>query len=718
MKDFPNWLPNQAIFPDTEVLSLIRESFRLAFLEQENNENLNFCQSLTRLLIELKADASLISAGILACGKKEIEKEIILEKCGKVVLEILNSLENLALIDELHDKDNDIEKLRKMLLAMAGDLRAVILKLALQVVIMQEIHKYPPETQQKIALKTRDLFAPLANRLGIAQLKWQLEDSALRILEPDIYNELNEALEEKRVDRERYIKRVIAELEFTLTKENIAYNKIYGRVKHINSIYLKMKRKKLRFEQVNDVRAVRIECMTEEECYQILSVLNNLWQPVGEEFDDYIAHPKANGYQSLHCTFITPEKKTLEVQIRTKSMHEKAELGVAAHWKYKEKGIHHSKKFELQIQWLRQVLEGEGDSHRGDTLFDQFRNEAFKDRVYAISPEGKVIDLPEGATPLDFAYHIHSNLGHRCKGAKVNGVIVPLTRALKNGDRVEILAGKELNPSPDWLSEHLGYLQSGRARAKLRSYFKKQAKEKSIELGREMLFKELKRLSISANLEEISQIAKKFNVNNETDLFASVGAGDLSALAVAHELSAKIAKKVEKLEPKKLTERVSKIPIKAQKIDNSKNVEIEGFGTDTIINFASCCKPMPPAPLAGFLTKGRGINIHRKNCINLAHLAKIHPERIVVAKWKDKTIGLFHIDVEIYAYDRPHILRDISQTISNEKIPIVKIDIRHNKKSHLQGKISLEIKDISQLSRIMDRIAQIKGVMELHRVGS
>ena len=711
MSDFPNWLPNQAIFPDIAALNLIKESYLLAFSAGE--DNLAFCQSLTRLLIELRADASLISAGILACSKTELDKELILAKCGKAVAEILNSLENLALIDELHEKNNDIENLRKMLLAMAGDLRAVILKLALQVVIMQEIHKEPPEIQQKIALKTRDLFAPLANRLGIAQLKWQLEDSSLKILEPDIYNELNEALEEKRVDRERYVKRIIAELEFALTKEGVSYNKIYGRVKHINSIYLKMKRKKLRFEQVNDVRAVRVECNTEEQCYQVLSVVNNLWQPVGEEFDDYIAHPKANGYQSLHCTFITPEKKPLEVQIRTKSMHEKAELGVAAHWKYKEKGIHHSKQFELQIQWLRSVLEGEGDSHRGDTVFDQFRNEAFKDRVYAISPEGKVVDLPEGATPLDFAYHIHSNLGHRCKGAKVNGVIVPLTRALKNGDRVEILAGKEPNPSPDWLAEHLGYLQSGRARAKVRNYFKKQEREKSIELGRDLLFKELKRLSIAANLDEIAQSSKKFNVNNEIELFAVIGAGDLSALMVAHELAAKLRNK--KPEIKQLHERIAKIPVKAKTLDNSQNVEIEGFGK-TIINFASCCNPMPPAKLSGFLTQGRGINIHRRDCLNLQHLAKIHPERIVNAKWKNKTSGLFHIDLGIYANDSPNILKNISQTIANEKIPIVKIDIKHNKKSQLQGKISLEIRDMAQLSRVMDRISKIKGVLELKRV--
>lgn len=711
----PNWLPGQDIYPDTEARHCIDTAFKLAF--PEGNADIR-TKILTRLLTELRSDALLTAAGILvtAWRAQKIDAETISTQCGETVTHLLQALDALGLIDTLHEQEkSDLEQLRKMLLAMASDMRAVILKLALQVVAMRRLSDYSIANQQRLALQTRDLFAPLANRLGIAQLKWELEDSALRVLEPDIYQELSTALEEKRVDRERYITRIIAQLEYTLQTHHIPIGRIYGRVKHINSIYLKMKRKNLRFEQVNDVRAVRVEVETEEQCYQVLSVVNDLWQPIPEEFDDYIANPKANGYQSLHSSLIGPENRVLEVQIRTRAMHERAELGVAAHWKYKEKGVRHSKQFEQQIEWLRRMLDGKGDVGRGDVVFDQFRNEAFRDRVYAVTPQGRVVDLPEGSTPLDFAYHVHTQLGHRCKGAKINGQIVPLTTALKNGDSVEILTQKEPNPSLDWLSEHLGYLQSGRAKAKVRSYFKKQAKEKSIELGRDMLTRELRRLNLTTPTpNELLELAKKFNLHSETDLYAIIGFGDLSVLTVTHELAARQQAKIQPEQPT-LHERLARIPVKTSKRAKSSNVEIDGID-DLMVNFATCCQPVPPDKIMGFITQGRGINIHRANCQNIEHLAKQHPERVIEVHWKDDSTGLYHVDLAIIAYDRPHILRDITQVLANERIPILHVKMQQNERSQLEGSLSLEISDMSQLSRLIDRLLQIKNVNEVRRL--
>lgn len=709
------WLPGQAVYPDTAARELIEAAAQLAFgdAQEEGDERTKI---LTQLLVELRGDATLVSAGILvtAWRAKRITAEQVQESCGDIVLTLLRGLDDLALIDHLHDRDqSDLEQLRKMLLAMASDMRAAILKLSLQVVAMRLIHQYDNAGKQRLALQTRDLFAPLANRLGIAQLKWELEDSALRILEPDIYQEISTALEQKRVDRERYIQRVIAELTFQLERAEIPVQRIYGRVKHINSIYQKMKRKGLRFEQVNDIRAVRVEVGSESECYQVLSVVNEMWQPVAEEFDDYIANPKANGYQSLHSTLIGPDKRTLEVQIRTRKMHERAELGVAAHWKYKEKGVRHSKQFEQQIEWLRRLLEGKGDEGRGDLVFDQFRNEAFRERVYAVTPQGRVVDLPEGATPLDFAYHVHTQLGHRCRGAKINGSIVALTTALKNGDSVEILTQKEPNPSWDWLSDHLGYLQSGRAKAKVRSYFKKQAKEKSIELGKEMLLRELRRLSID-NHGDLTEIAKKFNVHSENDLFAGIGFGDLNLLTVAHEIAAR----QQAHQPQKhlsLNERLARIPLKTARKARSGNVEIDGV-EDLMVNFATCCQPVPPSAIIGFITQGRGINIHRRDCQNIEHLGKVHPERIIDVRWRDNESGSYAIDLAILAFDRPHILRDISQVVANERIPILHVDMKHNQRHQLEGRFTLEIADMAQLSRLIDRLLQTKDVAEVRRL--
>lgn len=707
---YPDWLSEQEQKLTPEAQQLIKNAYAFALSSGVSPDR--DTGVLIRMLGDLRSDATLIAAGLLVkpWREKQIEPEALAENVGSGVLGLLKALDDLGLIDHLHEQEkSDLEQLRKMLLAMASDMRAVILKLALQVMLMRQMNRYSMREQQLFALQTRDLFAPLANRLGIAQLKWELEDRALRALEPDIYQEIAVELEEKRVDRERYIQRIIEFLKHALAKEGIKVNKLYGRVKHINSIYLKMKRKGLRFEQLNDIRAVRVEVESEEDCYRVLSVVDNLWQPIPEEFDDYIAHPKANGYQSLHTSFIGPENRVLEVQIRTTAMHEHAELGVAAHWIYKEKGIRHSKQFEQQIEWLRRMIEG-GDNNRGDVVFDQFKNEAFRDRVYAVSPQGRVVDLPEGATPLDFAYHIHTQLGHRCRGAKINGQIVPLTTALKNGDSVEILTYKAPNPSRDWLNDHLGYLQSGRAKAKVRSYFKKLEKEHSIEAGEEMLERECRRLGLTADTKILTELAHSFNLHSIADLYAGIGFGDIGVLNVAHELAAGKQKNDAQLT---LDERLARIPVRAPR-KHKQQIDVAGV-EDLLINFATCCQPVPPIAIGGFITQGRGVNIHRAECRNFQHLAKAHPERIMDVHWHSGAGGLFLVDIAIEAFDRPHLLRDISQILSNEKIPILNVAMQQDDRNRIAGTFSLEITDMEQLSRAIDRIAQVKDVANVRR---
>ncbi|MDO4643898.1 MAG: bifunctional (p)ppGpp synthetase/guanosine-3',5'-bis(diphosphate) 3'-pyrophosphohydrolase [Cardiobacteriaceae bacterium] len=708
----PVWLREaQEYYPDTASRDLLAAAYDLAADTTEIPDERS--HMLLKLLLDLRSDATLLAAGLLVPSwrKKLLTQENLLDTACNSTIGLLRALDDLSLIDHLHEQEkSDLEQLRKMLLAMASDMRAVILKLALQVVLMRRLEQFSPFEQQRFALQTRDLLAPLANRLGIAQLKWELEDRALRILEPDIYQEISGELEGKRVDRERYITRIIDLLRYKLTEAGIHVKRLYGRVKHINSIYLKMKRKGLRFEQLNDIRAVRVEVDTEEDCYRVLSVVNTLWQPIAEEFDDYIAHPKANGYQSLHTSLIGPEQRVIEVQIRTTKMHERAELGVAAHWLYKEKGVRHSKQFEQQIEWLRRMIEG-GDRSRGDVVFDQFKNEAFRDRVYAVSPQGLVVDLPEGATPLDFAYHIHTQLGHCCRGAKVNGKIVPLTTALKNGDSVEILTQKEANPSRDWLNDHLGYLQSGRAKAKVRSYFKKLEKEKSVQAGQEMLERECRRLGMSTDNKMLMEMAQQFNVHSIPDLYAGIGFGDIGVLNVVHELSARQQKNIEQ---PTLDERLARIPVKASRKEGRQNIDVAGV-ENLLVNFATCCQPVPPVAIRGFISQGRGVNIHRANCPNLQHLAKAHPERIMEVHWHKGVSGLFAVDIAIEAFDRPHLLRDISQILANEKIAILDVKMRQDDRNRIYGTFSLEISDMEQLSRVIDRIAQVKDVASVRR---
>jgi GTP pyrophosphokinase len=469
-----------------------------------------------------------------------------------------------------------------------------------------------------------------------------------------------------------------------------------------------MQRKRLPFEQIFDVRAVRIMVDSVADCYAVLGVVHSLWNHISQEFDDYIANPKGNGYQSLHTAVVGPEGKTLEIQIRTRQMHRNAELGVAAHWRYKEGRISQGSGFERQIAWLRQILEWKDETPNAEDFLNRFKAEAFQDRVYAVTPKGAVIELTQGATPLDFAYYIHTEVGHRCRGAKVNGRIVPLTYELKNGEQVEILTTKTGTPSRDWLSPHLNYLKTSRARSKVRHWFKQQAQEHNIAAGRTALERELQRLGVDTKQVDMQKVAEKLNFTKPEELFAAVGYGDVTTGSVATKTQELI------LPPPPEAIRIAR---KSQVGEGRSEIKIRGVG-NLLTHFAKCCHPVPFEPIMGFITLGRGVTIHRQDCANMLNLLNRHRERIIEVSWGEETQAAYAVDMLINAHDRPGLLRDITSVLLNEQVNVLASNTLTNPKTAIAHMVlTLEINDLEQLSRILDKVGQIPNVMEVRRKG-
>ncbi|PID64829.1 MAG: GTP pyrophosphokinase, partial [Gammaproteobacteria bacterium] len=517
-----------------------------------------------------------------------------------------------------------------MLLAMANDVRVIVVKLALQVVSMRHLNRYDAAKRRQLALQTRDIQAPLANRLGIAKLKWELEDLALRELEPTTYRLIATSLATQRREREAYINDVVETLKTTIEAEGIDNPQVYGRAKHINSIFNKMKKKNKRLEEIYDLLAIRVQVDSLKDCYTVLGIAHAMWKHIPSEFDDYIANPKPNGYQSLHTAVVGPQGKTIEIQIRTNEMHEYAELGVAAHWRYKEESTGKVSAFEKQINWLRALLNEDDEA-----LADEFAAEITEDRVYAITPQGQVIDLPNGSTPLDFAYYIHTDLGHRTKGARANGHLVPITYHLQTGDTIEVLTGKKPNPSRDWLNPHAGYLKSSKARSKVRHFFKQLEREHAIEAGRVLLEKQLGNESTLIKDKTLTAATEKFNFKTPNDLFAAIGFGDIGVVMVGNFIHDIAEKKVTDLH--NIPARLARIPIKKLP-RKSGSVTIEGID-DLLISIASCCNPVAPEDITGFITKTKGVRIHRSNCPNILALAEKEPDKILPVNWATDNAG-------------------------------------------------------------------------------
>ncbi len=593
------------------------------------------------------------------------------------------------------DGHQQMEALRKMVLAMVEDARGIVVKLAERTHALRCAARADEALRRHLGQQARDLFAPLANRLGVWQIKWEMEDWACRYLEGDTYKRIAQLLDEKRADRERYIEAVIGGLKGELESHGL-HVEVKGRPKHIASILAKMRRKNLGFEQLYDIRAVRVLVDTVPECYTALGVVHNLWQPIPGEFDDYISHPKSNDYRSLHTAVVGPEGKALEVQIRTLDMHRQAELGVAAHWRYKEGGRHDA-RLEEKIAWLRRILEWKDDVADASEFAEQFRTELFQDQVYVLTPQGHVIDLPRGATAVDFAYALHTDVGHRCRGARADGVMVPLNTQLATGQRVEILTVKQGGPSRDWLNPNLGYLKTGRARAKVRQWFKQREHGELLALGRSQLDKELKRLGKSDVSQE--KLAQALKFKGVEEFLAALGRGDVSQSMLIQALRESGVAAPQAAPPR---------PLRA--LPGRHAVVVSGLG-EVPATLARCCKPAPPDAVVAYNTVARGLTLHRQNC---AALAKLNPERLLSAAWGGELAAAFEVGLELRAFDRQGLLRDVSDALTKERVDVVRVNTE-SQGEYARMAITFKARDAAQLGRLLQRLARVENVFEVKR---
>ena len=660
----------------------------------------------------LSADEGVIVAALLfdLPGLRAHLAELPLGPAAVAVAGLLDGQEAADQVWALHagrDAGRNSEGLRRLLLSIIHDLRVVPILLSRQLACMRAADKLPDEERRALAQLTRDIHAPLANRLGIWQLKWELEDLAFRFLDPDTYRHIAREVDETRVARERYVEAVKKKLSAALAEQGIR-GEVSGRPKHIYSIWRKMQKKHLAFEQLYDLRAVRVMVDDVGACYAALGAVHALWTPIPSEFDDYIARPKANDYRSLHTAVIGPEGRTIEVQIRTHEMHAQAELGVAAHWKYKEGSKGAEKAFDRKITWMRQLLEQAQDPGNPEDLAGALDAELVEDRVYALSPKGEVMDLPAGATPLDFAYQVHTMVGHRCRGAKVNGRIVPLGYKLRSGDRVEILTGKEADPRRDWLLLSNGFLASARSREKVRSWFHKLDRARNVQAGRELLERELKRLGLQQA--DLMVAARKFHADSVDDLYIQVALGDTGPNQVSRAL----------LEAEKAAQAPAAPalprPTARRGGTGKSDFTVQGVG-NLLVQLARCCQPVAGEPIQGYLTRTRGVTVHRADCASLARLGAAHPDRVLPVEWGRKG-SAYEVDVMVRAVDRRWLLKDITNLIAQEDAYVIEINSDNLRESgRVQLRLRLKVNDYGQLSTLLGKLEALPGVDDARRLG-
>lgn len=595
------------------------------------------------------------------------------------------------------------ETMRKMLLAVASDPRLVVARLAWQVVRLRGARADSQAERERLALEAREIFAPMANRLGVWPLKWELEDLAFRYLEPEAYKRIATALNEKRADRERYIDALCGDLRRELSAAGI-HAEVYGRPKHIYSIHRKMLRKQLAFEQVFDVRAVRIVCADVPQCYAALGVVHGRWPYIQKEFDDYIATPKGNEYRSIHTAVVGPEAKAVEVQIRTPEMHAHAELGVAAHWRYKEGGGRDA-QYERKIEWARRLLGPREKSDEQDDFIENVRADLFADRIYALTPKGELVDLQRGATPLDFAYYLHTNLGHRCRGAKVNGRIVPLTYSLHNGEIVEIITGKQPSPSRDWMASEQGFLASARNRAKVRAWFRRQDEVENKAAGRAIADRELARLGLGP--EHISSLVQELKAHDVDTLHRWLGEGEISMTQLNQAAERVLAPT---REPRPAMRRVAPRT-------GSMPVEVEGVG-DLPVTLARCCRPVRPQAIVGYVTLGRGVTIHRGECPSLRRMRAQRPERVLECRWLDAEGSSLPVEFTVVGFDRRGLVRDLTDILASEHVGIESLNSSTNRQEGTATTVMrVGVKDLAQMAALIRRLSAVPNVISARRSG-
>ncbi len=724
---------------------LILRAYRVAAQSHADQRRLSgepyvtHCVAVAAILSELRVPPPVIAAGLLHDTVEDTELTLkdIQRDFGKEIAKLVDGVTKLtelprvsrgehAIEFEMEQEARDIaarrglpgpedearmlsrrrnqnlinETLRKTFIAMGDDPRVMLIKLADRMHNMRTLKSMPADKQQRIAQETLDIFAPIANRLGIWQLKWQLEDLAFRYVNPDTYKEIAQKLAERRTGRENELAEIIQELQEALRQANIEAD-ITGRPKHIYSIFRKMERKGVAFEQIYDIRGVRVLVPAEDQCYTALGIIHRKWRPVPGEFDDYIAAPKDNFYKSLHTAVRYADGRQLEVQIRTPEMHQNAEYGIAAHWRYKE-GKPHEENFQRHVAWLRKLMEWRQDVEDAGEFVEAMKTDVFQDRVYAFTPRGDIIDLPSGATPIDFAYYIHTEVGHRCRGAKVNGKLVSLDYKLQTGNQVEILTAKRGGPSRDWLNPNLGLVNSARARAKIKRWFKVQAREQNLAQGKLLLEKELRRLGMLDT--DVDLLAKEFGGRTVDDFYVLIGAGDLPVSRIVNHL---------KLDGAPPEGEEFLIPTRAGASADAQAAEVVVLGLKGLFtNMARCCNPAPGDDISGYITRGRGATIHRRDCPNVLNVRD--PERLVPVSWGRPQVT-YPVSIEVQAFDREGLMRDISAVIADENISISDGRVKTVKNLAVFNLV-LEVNNIGQLSKVLNKIEKLPNVSDARRV--
>jgi len=660
------------------------------------------------VLADLSVDASTLLVTLL--GDFRLNQDEFIESIrvdyGNEVYHLVKKVRWLHDFHIENMSDNSpqqIERLRRLLLSMVDDVRVMLIKLSYRVQRLRMLAGSDTPERQLIARETLDIFTPLANRLGLGQLKWEMEDLAFRFLEPLTYKRIAKLLEQRREERESYINNAVNEISEMLNENNVNAD-VYGRPKHIYSIWKKMTAKHKEFSELFDVRAVRITVNAVADCYAVLGVVHGRWRHIAQEFDDYIANPKENGYKSLHTAVFGPEGKPLEIQIRTREMHAFAEYGVAAHWRYKEGG-NSDAALEKGIASLRKLLDP--SETKDEELIDSFHTELFSDRVFILTPKGKVLDLPQGATPLDFAYIVHTEIGHRCRGAKVNGRIVQLTYELKNGEQVDVLTSNVAAPSRDWMNPNLGYLKTKRARSKVKSWFKHQDYELNIIDGKTCYERELNRQGlVKASLQKILDY---YHQEDADSFFAAIGRGDTTSGQLAHALHDVFFDKQQSIPL------IAKPGKSSKKTLSGDEVRIRGVA-NLLTTISNCCKPVPGDQIVGFITRGKGVAVHRKDCVNIINLEDSKRDRLIEADWGEVLQKTYTVLIRIEAFDRQGLLRDVSKVLSDEKVDVVEVNTLSNKDAQTADMtITVEISDLNQLGRVMDKINQLSNVVSVSR---
>ncbi|MCB1787714.1 MAG: bifunctional (p)ppGpp synthetase/guanosine-3',5'-bis(diphosphate) 3'-pyrophosphohydrolase [Chromatiaceae bacterium] len=716
-----NWLAELARFRPQRDIALLRDAIAIARAAHHGEHAADGFDRFLSLLYtvetldELKLDIEPLLAAVLSelPGHPAYAEADIERRFGRAVaamVEQVSRIRGLSASGAEKVDEKGVEKLRRMLLGIADDVRAILVVLAKRLQIMRRLKRLPPEVQYRIAQETQKVHAPIANRLGVWQMKWELEDLCLRHLHPEEYADLASRLDGKRREREAFIADVIARMGVACAAAQIPAE-LSGRPKHIYSIWKKMRRKRVDFEQVFDVRAVRALVDTVPQCYEVLGIAHSLWRPVPGEFDDYIAHPKPNGYRSLHTAVVGDDGKPLEIQVRTREMHEHAERGVAAHWKYKESDKHDD-ELERRIAWMRRWLEQQDLDVQAQETADQ-ESEYEARRIYVLSPQGKVVELPSGATALDFAYAIHTSVGHRCRGARVDGHIAPLAQPLQSGQQVEILTIKEGGPSRDWLNPHSGYLTTARARNRIRQWFKQQDHDQHAAIGRANLEREVARLSLPKP--DLERLAHRFNFKTSDDLLAAIGRGELSAVQVANAQADRVPRDPDLVADREIPERVRRrAPSRAA--GGAGQVVVEGIG-DLMTQIAKCCKPVPYDDIVGYITRGRGVTVHRTDCAVVRKMDASNRARLVDVAWADtQQNSRFLVDIQVLAADRKGLLRDISSVFANAEVDVLAVNTQSDRRNDRASmRFTAEVSDMAELSRVIDRLAQIPDVLDVRR---